>query len=29
MKNKPMFEWDEELGLASCIITDGENTFYG
>ena len=24
-----MFEWDEELGLASCIITDKENTFYG
>ena len=29
MKNQPIFEWDEDLGLASCILTDGENVFYG
>ena len=27
--NKPIFEWDEELGYASCILTDGKNYFYG
>lgn len=27
--NKPIFEWDEELGYASCILTDGDNCFYG
>lgn len=29
MKNQPIFEWDAELGLATCILTDGENVFYG
>ena len=29
MKNLPMFSWDEEKKIATCIITDGINTFYG
>lgn len=27
--NKPIFEWDEEIGSALCILTDGETTFVG
>ena len=29
MGHEPIFSWDEELGFASCILTDGENTYYG
>lgn len=30
MKDKTLFDWDEENGIASCILTDGNNhTFYG
>lgn len=29
MKNTPYFNWDEATGLATCIITDGSNIFYG
>lgn len=29
MKNEPIFSWDEATGFASCILTDGENTYYG
>ena len=24
MKNEPIFNWDEEAGIASCILSDGE-----
>lgn len=29
MNRTPIFEWDEALGLASCILTDGKRTYYG
>ena len=29
MKNKPIFEWDEEAGIASCILSDGEKVYTG
>ena len=29
MNKQPIFTWDAELGFASCILTDGENTYYG
>ena len=30
MKNNiPIFEWDEEQGLATCILTNGEDVYYG
>ena len=29
MNKQPIFSWDAELGFASCILTDGENTYYG
>lgn len=29
MKHKPLFAWDEETGVASCILTDGEKTYCG
>lgn len=29
MKFEPIFEWDSENGIASCILTIGNNTFYG
>ena len=29
MKTEPIFSWDEETGLASCILTDGKNYYTG
>ena len=29
MKNEPIFEWDEEAGIASCILSDGEKIYTG
>ena len=29
MKNKPIFNWDEEAGIASCILSDGEKVYTG
>lgn len=29
MRNQPIFEWDEESLIAVCILTDGEDVFYG
>ena len=29
MKNKPIFNWDEEAGVASCILSDGEKIYTG
>ena len=29
MKNEPRFIWDEEDGVATCILTDGKNQFVG
>lgn len=29
MKNKPIFNWDEESGISSCILTDGEKVYTG
>ena len=29
MKNKPIFNWDEETGVASCILSDGEKVYTG
>lgn len=29
MKHEPIFEWDEESGLASCILTDGQHYYTG
>lgn len=29
MKNQPLYYWDCDAGLATCILTDGNNTFYG
>lgn len=29
MKNKPIFNWDEENKIASCILTDGEKVYTG
>ena len=29
MKNEPFFEWDEENGVATCVLTDGYNIFLG
>lgn len=29
MKNEPIFEWDEEAGVASCILSDGEKIYTG
>lgn len=29
MKNEPIFSWDEESGLASCILTDGNKVYTG
>lgn len=27
--NEPRFEWDPEEGIATCILTDGDNIFLG
>lgn len=29
MKNEPIFTWDEESGVASCILSDGEKVYTG
>lgn len=29
MKNEPIFSWDEEKGIASCILSDGKNIYTG
>lgn len=29
MKNAPIFNWDAESGVASCILSDGEKVFTG
>ena len=29
MKNEPIFEWDEESGISSCILSDGEKIYTG
>ena len=29
MKHEPIFSWDEETGIASCILTDGEKVYTG
>lgn len=29
MTNEPIFNWNEKTGEASCILTDGQNYFYG
>jgi hypothetical protein len=29
MKNRPIFNWDETTGFASCILSDGEKVFPG
>ena len=29
MKNEPIFNWDEETGIASCILSDGEKVYTG
>lgn len=29
MKNEPIFTWDEESGVASCILSDGEKIYTG
>ena len=29
MKNEPIFNWDEETGVASCILSDGEKVYTG
>ena len=29
MKHEPIFNWDEDAGVASCILSDGEKVFTG
>ena len=29
MKNEPIFSWEEERGIASCILSDGEKIYTG
>ena len=29
MKNEPIFHWDEEAGVSSCILSDGERVYTG
>lgn len=29
MKNQPIFSWDKEIGLATCILTDGKQLYTG
>ena len=29
MKNEPIFNWDEETGISSCIVSDGEKVYAG
>ena len=29
MKNEPIFDWDEEAGISSCIVSDGEKVYTG
>ena len=29
MKHEPIFSWDEETGMASCILTDGQKYYTG
>ena len=29
MKHEPIFNWDENAGVASCILSDGEKVFTG
>ena len=29
MKNKPIFNWDEETGISSCILSDGKKVYTG
>ena len=29
MKNEPIFNWDEEAGISSCIVSDGEKVYTG
>ena len=29
MKNEPIFNWDEETGIASCILNDGQKVYTG
>ena len=29
MKHEPIFNWDEETGVASCILSDGEKVYTG
>lgn len=29
MKHEPIFNWDEDAGVASCILSDGERVYTG
>ena len=29
MKNEPIFNWDEETGISSCIVSDGKKVYTG
>ena len=29
MKHEPIFNWDEETGISSCILSDGEKIYTG
>ena len=29
MKHEPIFNWDEETGISSCIVSDGEKVYTG
>ena len=29
MKNEPIFHWDENTGVSSCILSDGERVYTG
>lgn len=29
MKHEPFFEWDEDTGVATCVLVDGNNIFLG
>ena len=29
MKHEPIFDWDEETGISSCIVSDGEKVYTG
>ena len=29
MKNEPIFHWDEDTGVSSCLLSDGERVYTG